>query len=91
MPLFTILLSVGQACEGLDVVNRTEKKALGRQFKEERAEVLNEGTVSCNIGVPVTRIPYRFRGIRDGPRQLTALAAKAAPLSAVNLLARIAV
>jgi hypothetical protein len=55
----------GQAGEGLDAMDGAKKSSLGGQLKEKGAKPLANGAVAGNIGVPVTRIPYGVRRIRD--------------------------
>ncbi len=91
MLFLAILSSKGEAGERFDMVDRAEKEPTGRKLKKEGAEPLSEGTVPCNICIPVARISDWLGGVRDGPGKLTARPAKAAPLSRSRLLSRIAI
>jgi hypothetical protein len=91
MLFLAILSSKGEAGKGLYVMNSAEKEPTGREFEEEGAEPLNEGTVPRNICIPVARISDWLGGVRDGPGKLTARPAKAAPLSRSRLLSRISI
>ncbi len=76
-----VLFFIGEAGNRFDVMDSAEKNTFVRQFKEERTVSLNNGTITRNICVPVSRVLDGIRRIGNGSRQLTAFSAKAAPLT----------
>jgi hypothetical protein len=86
MSLLTIAFSVGAAGNWFDLMDRTEEKLLRGQLEEEGAELLQQGAVSGNISIPVTRVPHRTWRVGYGSRKVATLAAEAAPLIRRNFL-----
>jgi hypothetical protein len=82
----TILFPICQAGKGLYVMDGAEKEILGRQFKQEGTESLEQGSIARYVRIPVTRVFYGIRRIRHGSRQLAAFPAKTAPLAGRNSL-----
>jgi hypothetical protein len=87
----TFLFSVGQACEGLHMVDCAEIYLQGRQFKEEGTKSLDYRTVTGNVLIPIARVCNRGRRIRYGSPQSATFSAKTAPLIREKFLFSIAV